>query len=103
VLSLLAGALAPRLGHAQSARRIPRVGVLWHAGSAEEEAPYLEALLAGFRSLGYDDGRTIALDHRFPNEEPAKFERMAIELVATKPDILLAANVSSALALQKAT
>ncbi|HSB23316.1 MAG TPA: ABC transporter substrate-binding protein [Burkholderiaceae bacterium] len=77
--------------------------MLWHAGSAEEEAPNLEALLAGFRSLGYDDGRTIALDHRFPNEEPAKFERMAIELVETKPDILLAANVSSALALQKAT
>lgn len=77
--------------------------MLWHAGSAEEEGPYFAVLQQGFKSLGYEDGRTILLEHRFPNEEPAKFDSMAAELVAWKPDVLLAANVSSAVAAKKAT
>jgi putative ABC transport system substrate-binding protein len=32
---------------------IPKVGVLWHAGSAEEEGPLFTTLVEGFRKLGY--------------------------------------------------
>ena len=103
LLTLAAGALWPRLGDAQPARRIPKVAVLWHAGSAEEEGPYYTVLQEAFKNLGYENERTIALEHRFPNEEPAKFESMAVELVSWKPDVLLAANVSSAIATKKAT
>jgi hypothetical protein len=35
------------------------VGVLWHAGSAEEEAIYLGAFEQGLKSLGYVDGGTL--------------------------------------------
>ena len=103
VLALAAGALWSRLGGAQPARRVPKVAVLWHAGSADEEGPYYTVLQEAFENLGYVNGRTIALEHRFPNEEPAKFDSMAVELVAWKPDVLLAANVSSAVAAKKAT
>jgi putative ABC transport system substrate-binding protein len=62
--------------------RIPRVAVLWHAGSAEEEAIYLGAFVGGMKGLGYIDGKTVALDHRFPNEIPERFKELAVELVA---------------------
>lgn len=42
LLTSLAAPLAlPRALEAQPAARMPTVGVLWHAGSAEEEAIYL--------------------------------------------------------------
>jgi len=100
---MVASALWPRIGAAQSGRRIPKVAVLWHAGSAEEEGPYYTVLQQAFKDLGYEEGRTIALEHRFPNEEPAKFDSMAVDLVAWGPDVLLAANVSSATAAKMAT
>jgi putative tryptophan/tyrosine transport system substrate-binding protein len=40
---MIAGSLlgAPLAVEAQQTGRIPRVGVLWHAGSADEEGSYL--------------------------------------------------------------
>jgi putative tryptophan/tyrosine transport system substrate-binding protein len=61
---------------AQRSGKIPRVGVLWHAGSVEEEGPYYGALLEGLNNLGYVEGRNIELVHRFPNETPELFTRM---------------------------
>jgi hypothetical protein len=47
----------------QSSNRIPFVGVLWHAGSAEEEDVYLSVLVKAFNDLGYVEGENIHLDH----------------------------------------
>src|SRR5262249_11051654 len=74
---------------AQQGRKIPTIGVLWHAGSAEEEGPYFKALLQGFSDLGYADGRTIKFEHRFPNETPARFKSMAAELISLNVDVLV--------------
>ena len=87
----------------QSTGKIPRVGVLWHAGSAEEEAIYLGALLEGLKDLGYVDGKTIALENRFPNETPERFVSLAAELAALKPDVLVAVTRPAAIAAQRAT
>jgi putative ABC transport system substrate-binding protein len=91
--SFVAGALTaislPFPVRGQTAGKVPRIGVLWHAASAEEESPYYGALIEGFRSLGYAEGR-ITLDHRFPNEKPELFASMAAELVSLKPDVLIA-------------
>ena len=51
----------PSTVRAQQTGRIPRIGVLWHAGSAEEERIPLGALVQGFRNLGYVEGRNIIL------------------------------------------
>jgi putative tryptophan/tyrosine transport system substrate-binding protein len=60
-INVLGGAVVawPLGGLAQPAGKLPRVGVLWHAGSAEEEAIYLGALLEGFKELGYVDGTLV--------------------------------------------
>jgi putative tryptophan/tyrosine transport system substrate-binding protein len=95
--------LSPRVARAEIARAKPRIGMLWHAGSADEEAVYLTAFRQGLADIGYVEGRNIVVDHRFPAEQPERFRTMAAELVQLKPNILLAAGQPPALALQQAT
>jgi putative ABC transport system substrate-binding protein len=76
---------------------------LWHAGNAEEEAPYLRGLEQGLKDLGYFDGQTIKLEHRFPNEIPERFEALAAELAALKVDVLVAMTDRGAVAANHAT
>jgi putative ABC transport system substrate-binding protein len=76
--------------------RVPTVAYLWHAGSEAEATPYFGAIRDGFARLGYVEGRTINLVHRFPNEIPARFENMAAELVALRPDVLMGGSIGAA-------
>jgi putative ABC transport system substrate-binding protein len=85
----LAGAAAfPLAAGAQQIKKIPKVGVLWHASDADGEWPYYGCLLEGFEELGYSQGK-IELIHRFPDEKPEKFQSMTAELVALAPDVLV--------------
>ena len=45
----------------QTPSKIPVVGVLWHAASAEEEEVYLSVLRKAFHDLGYIEGKNIQL------------------------------------------
>ena len=56
-----AAAAWPQATLAQQTAKNPRIGVLWHAGSAEEEGPYFRGLIEGLTDLGYFDGRNIIL------------------------------------------
>ena len=78
---------APLASQAQSVRKVPRIGVLWHAGTAEEERIPLGALVQGFRKLGYLEGRNVVFEHRFPNEQPERFVALAHELVQLNVDV----------------
>jgi hypothetical protein len=82
----------PLVARAQQIKKIPRVGVLWHAGSAEEEDVHLSVLTQALSDLGYVDGKTIQLEHRFPAERADRFRSMARELVENKVDVIIAAN-----------
>ncbi len=52
------GALVAAAGpsRAEPSRHIPVVGVLWHAGNAEEEKEYFSVLVDEFARLGYVEG-----------------------------------------------
>jgi len=104
-LTLIAGAAAawPFAARGQPAKKMPKVGVLWHAGSAEEEAIYLRALNQGFSNLGYVVGKSIVLEHRFPDERPERFISMADELASIPVDVLVAVTQPAALAAARAT
>jgi putative ABC transport system substrate-binding protein len=97
-ITLLGGAAAawPFAAYAQQPRKVPRIGVLWHAGSAEEEASNFTALVKGFSDLGYIEGGNIILEHRFPNEMPERFRSMAAELVASGIDVLIGVGANAA-------
>jgi putative tryptophan/tyrosine transport system substrate-binding protein len=105
-ITLVGGAAAawPLAARAQqSSNKIPQVGVLWHAGSAEEEEVYLSVLVKAFNDLGYIEGKNIRLEHRFPAENPDRFRALARELVDTKPNVIIAVHVLGAVELKKAT
>jgi len=87
----------------QSSNKIPLVGVLWHAGSAEEEDVYLSVLVKAFNDLGYTQGKNIHLEHRFPAENPDRFRALAQELVDLKPDAIIAVTTLGAIDVKKLT
>ena len=104
LVGLGVGSLSTALSaFAQQGATSPKVGVLWHAGSAEEEKVPLGGLVEGLRNLGYVDGKTIVLEHRFPNEQPERFFSLAAELVQIKIDVLIAVTRQAAIAAQRAT
>jgi hypothetical protein len=89
-VTLIGGGVAwPLVASARDAAKVPVIGVLWHAGSPDEEQPFFGALNKGFSDLGYVDGQNIRLEHRFPNELPDRFKSMAAELVELRVDVLV--------------
>ena len=98
---LSAGATWPLTANAQ--KRLPTVGVLWHAGSAQEEEVYLSVMQKAFRDLGYVEGRNVELLHRYPAETPALFERFAKDLTDRKVDAIIAVTGRSAWEVKRAT
>jgi putative ABC transport system substrate-binding protein len=105
-MALVGGAAAawPLAAHAQqSSNKIPVVGVLWHAGSAEEEEVYLSVLVKAFNDLGYIEGKNIHLDQRFPAENPDRFRQLGQELVDEHPAVLIAITSLGAVMLKKLT
>jgi putative tryptophan/tyrosine transport system substrate-binding protein len=104
-IRLIGGAAAawPIAARAQQSKNTPTVGVLWHAGSAEEEDVYLSVLVKAFNDFGYIEGKNIILDNRFPAENPDRFRTLARELVDEKPNVIIAVSVLAAIDLKKLT
>jgi ABC-type uncharacterized transport system substrate-binding protein len=96
-------AASPLVARAQKTVTVPRIGVLWHAGSAEEEGRYFTGLIDGLRDVGYIDGVNIILEHRFPNEVPERFRKMATDLVSLNVDILIGVGSQTAFYIKDAT
>ena len=93
----------PLAARAQQVRKIPRVGVLWHAGNAEQENDYLPVLTSEFNKLGYAEGKNIELIHRFPAEQPDQFRLLAHELVEKMVDAIIAVTPLGAKVAKQAT
>jgi hypothetical protein len=53
----------------QQPNKIPKIGISWHAGSADE-GPFISAALrTGLNDFGYIDNKNIVLENRFPAEK----------------------------------
>ena len=98
-----AGVAWPLVVGAQQAPKIFKIGVLWHAGSEEEEAVFLGAVRQGLKDLGYVEGQNIKLINTFAAEQYERFNANAAELVALPVDVLVAVSAPAALAAQRAT
>jgi putative ABC transport system substrate-binding protein len=81
-----------------------RVGVLMSTAADEPEG---RARFAAFRDalqqLGWTDGRNVRIDIRWPANEPDNYRKYAAELVALRPDVILASSSASIAALQQMT
>jgi putative ABC transport system substrate-binding protein len=101
-IGLLSGAAAtwPLAARAQQAQRMPRIGVL--AALAEAD-PDMQARLDGFRhglrALGWVEGRNI--DYRYTDGREERFQPLAKELLALKPELIFAHATPAVAALQR--
>jgi putative tryptophan/tyrosine transport system substrate-binding protein len=87
----------------QQNSKIAKIGVLWHAGSADEERVYLDTLTKTFRDLGYIEGKNVAFVHRFPAERIDRFQSLANEIVGSNVDVAIAVTLAGAIALKQIT
>jgi putative ABC transport system substrate-binding protein len=88
---------------AQSGRKIARIGVLWHAGNAEEEREYLTVLVKAFSDLGYIEGKNVEFLNKFPAEQLDRYPVLARELVDSNVDLAIAVALPGAVALKQIT
>ena len=96
-------AVRPLIAHAQQTTKIAKVGVLWHAGSVEEEKVYLDSLTKAFIDFGYVEGKNVVFSHRFPAEQPDRYRSLARELVDSNVDAIVAITEPGAVALKQIT
>jgi putative ABC transport system substrate-binding protein len=76
--------------------------VLWAQGNREEGQ--LDALRQGLSQLGYIDGKTINLEHRFVGDRYDRLDAIIAELVESRGDVLVVdatANAAAASVLQR--
>jgi putative tryptophan/tyrosine transport system substrate-binding protein len=91
------------IARAQPSKKIPVVGVLWHAENAEGEIGRLEALRAGLKDLGRVEGQNINIIDTFAAEQYERFDTNAAKLVAVPVDLLFAHTQPAAMAAHRAT
>ena len=88
---------------AQQTGKIPRIGLLTSASSAET-APFIDGFRQGLRELGYVEGKNIALEIRGGDAaKPDRISEIAAELVGLKVDIIVAGGSFAVRAAMKAT
>src|SRR5262245_40315063 len=103
IAALGSAAAWPWAARGQQSVRLPKIGVLWHAGNEQEEAIYLGALRQGLSDVGYVEGKNVELLNRFADEHYERFDGLAKELIEAKVDIIVAVVGPSALAAKRAT
>jgi putative ABC transport system substrate-binding protein len=88
-ISLLGGAAAawPLAARAQQAGKLPLVGVLV---SASPPHPFADALRRGLQTLGYSEGRNIALEFRYSGGRSDRAGEIATEFVRLGVDVIVA-------------
>ena len=103
IAGIAATTVWPQTAYTQRSQKIPIIGILWHAGSKEEENQYFGWLRQGFTDLGYIEGKNIIFEDRYPDEKPEGFVALANELVSINVDVLIAISIPAAWAAQRAT
>ena len=73
--------------------RMKRVGVLESAGIETDQQAGVALFREVLHQLGWIDGRNVRLEVRFAGADPAKARKNAEELVALRPDVILASGV----------
>src|SRR6476469_2738638 len=88
VITFLGGAVAAWPLTARAQKSLPRIGWLVYGGATL--GPIDQSLKDALAQTGFVDARTLELVFRYANGKPDQLAGLAAELVAQKPDLLLA-------------
>jgi putative tryptophan/tyrosine transport system substrate-binding protein len=101
IAGLLLSLVAPLAAEAQPAGKVYRIGVL--ALGDSPSSPSWEAFRQALRQLGYVEGSNTAIEWRWAEGRLERFPAFAAELVALKPDLIVASTYPGTLAAKNAT
>src|SRR5262249_21482044 len=93
--------VAPLSAEAQQVK-VYRVGVL-NQGAPPAPGSRLGSFATAMRDLGYIEGRNIVIDRRWAEGKNERYSSLATELVALKPDVIVADTTSAVIAAKRAT
>jgi ABC-type uncharacterized transport system substrate-binding protein len=105
-ITLLGSAVAawPAAARAQQGVRMRRIGVfLPDAADDPQSLSLITALLQTLQELGWTDGRNMRIEFRFGAGNAEQYRKIAAELIALAPDVVLALGTLSVGALQRTT
>jgi putative tryptophan/tyrosine transport system substrate-binding protein len=106
LMTLVCGILVAQLTpEAQPRGHIPVVGVLRPGDLSADSDPKssFNAFRQGLRELGYVEGQTIRLEHRYAMWQWDRLPSLAAELVQLKPDVMVTNTTPGTLAAKQAT
>ena len=106
LLGLLALGTSPLAARAQTATKPARILILAHGKAPVPPPPrsvFGLAFISGLQELGYVEGRNIVVETHWSLADAADSAALAKELVARKPDVILATGELSGRAAQRAS
>jgi putative tryptophan/tyrosine transport system substrate-binding protein len=95
-------ALVSRRANAQQRSGLPLIAFLSPVSAAAAQLN-LDAFRQGMAGLGFEEGRNFTLVARFGGGDPDVIKRAASELIALKPDVIVAGATEPALTVRAAT
>lgn len=98
-LSALGSAALTGAALAQQSQRVWRIGLVWGGTGRPQEQAFVE----GMKDHGYEVGRTVVLDSRYAQGDPALYAPLIDEVIAQRPDVLLGTNTQVAIEMRKRT
>jgi putative tryptophan/tyrosine transport system substrate-binding protein len=90
VTMLVSAAALPLAARAQQADRVRHVGVLMAISDDSEGQARISALRGGLERLGWTEGHNLRIDTRWSGGDIERMRSHATELIASKPDLILA-------------
>jgi putative tryptophan/tyrosine transport system substrate-binding protein len=104
-IGLIGGAAAwPLAARGQQPDRVRRIGVLQPGNENDPEWQRRTAVFAqGLQKLGWTEGANLVIDYRWAGDNSERIRLYAAELVALKPDVILASGALPLLSLKRAT
>jgi putative ABC transport system substrate-binding protein len=103
-LTLVSGAAGawPLVARAQQAERVRRIGVFMNLPADDPEGQArIAAFLQGLEGLRWTTGRNVQIDYRWAAGDAERFRKYAAEMIALRPDVIVAFGGITVDALQR--
>jgi putative tryptophan/tyrosine transport system substrate-binding protein len=89
---------------AQQAGKVRRIGVQTSTARADPETrSQIAALVARLQELGWKDGSNLHIDYRYGEGDSTRAPQLAREMLALRPEVIVAATTPAATALRQLT